>query len=140
MNCNRLNLLLLGAMGDESLTAGYAPRARNVRRTWVHMYHARLGWLGAVMENPPTLPRIKSREAHTVEDLQAAFEESGLAIAEMLDAFAKKKLVPGFDRSPLEVLTYMVTHEAHHRGQMIVALRMAGKPVPRSVLLDLWDY
>jgi uncharacterized damage-inducible protein DinB len=140
LECNRLNLLLLEAVGENGLQVRYAARARDVRRTFVHMHNARLGWLGAVMKDPPQITRLKSREAHDLATLKAALQESGNAIADMLESIVHKQQVPGFERSPLLVLTYMTSHEAHHRGQIIVALRLAGKALPREMILSLWDY
>jgi uncharacterized damage-inducible protein DinB len=136
----RLNRQLLEAVGDDGLGAHYVARARNVRRTFVHMHNARLGWLGAVLDAPPQLTRLKSREAHTVAELHLALEASGLAVADLLARMAGKQLVPGFERNPVAVLSYMIAHEAHHRGQIVVAMRLAGKPLARDVSLGLWDW
>ena len=135
-----LNRQLLNAVGEDGLGALYAPRTRNVRRTFVHMHNARLGWLGAVADAPSQLARLKSREAHTVAELHLALEASGLAVADLLAGLAGKQLVPGFERHPVMVLSFMVAHEAHHRGQIVVAMRLAGKPLAREVILGLWDW
>ena len=36
------------------------------------------------------------------------------------------------------VLTYFVAHEAHHRGQLLLAARQLGHPVPKTASDDLW--
>ncbi len=138
--CHRMTLLLMRAVGEAGLRARYAARTRDVRRMLVHMHNARLGWLGAVLDEAPNIARLKSREAHDIATLEASLEASGIAIADMLDRVSGRKLVPGFERDPLLVLTYMTAHEAHHRAQIIVAMRLAGYALPREVTLQLWDY
>jgi uncharacterized damage-inducible protein DinB len=38
------------------------------------------------------------------------------------------------------VLTYFVAHEAHHRGQIIMAARQLGQRVPRALMGGLWQW
>ena len=38
------------------------------------------------------------------------------------------------------VLTYFVAHEAHHRGQLLLAARQLGSPVPKDAMNALWEW
>lgn len=137
---HRINALLLAAVGEEGLEVSYAPRTRNVRRIFVHLHNARLNWLGGVVKHPPQVARLKGRDPHDVSALGAALDASAFAIADLLEHIGKKDQVRGFDRSPATFLAFMLAHEAHHRGQIILALRMVGKPLPRSVTEELWNW
>ena len=38
------------------------------------------------------------------------------------------------------VLTYFVAHEAHHRGQIIMAARQLGQRLPPDVVGGVWQW
>jgi uncharacterized damage-inducible protein DinB len=38
------------------------------------------------------------------------------------------------------VLTYFVAHEAHHRGQIVMAARQLGYRLPPEVTAGLWQW
>jgi uncharacterized damage-inducible protein DinB len=126
-----------------------APR-RTVRRVAAHLHNARCRWirtLGGVqgVGAPPLV------DAHRVtrRELVTALRRSGGGILELL--------VLGLDRGgvipapatyvwrnlPLDVghvLTYFVAHEAHHRGQILVAARALGHRLPAGVVNGLWQW
>lgn len=133
-----MNTLLLGALQAPDLLLGYHPRARNVKRIWVHMHSQRLNWMGSLMKHPPDVARLKGREALTVEEIGEGLSASGEGIAELLREIAGEKRLAATGQSPAAWLAYMVAHEAHHRGQIILSLRLGGRPLPREFLRAMW--
>jgi uncharacterized damage-inducible protein DinB len=137
---HRVNRALLSAIGENGLEVGYSPRARNVRRIFVHLHHTRLNWLGTILKDPPQILRLKNRDRHDVAALTEALEQSGQAMADLLAKISTKEVVKGFKWSPETFLAFTIAHEAHHRGQVILALRLSGNPIPREALSALWDW
>ena len=48
--------------------------------------------------------------------------------------------LPGFAPGAVQFMHYMVAHEAHHRGQLIMASRQLGHPFPAPVMGKLWQW
>jgi uncharacterized damage-inducible protein DinB len=85
----------------------------------------------------------------TPRQLAAALKRSGRGIAALLAlgeahggevppsrAYTWRNLQLDVDH----VLTYFVAHEAHHRGQILMAARQLGLRLPGSVQAALWRW
>lgn len=138
---NRVNLLLLEHLDAEALEISSRPRARSVGDQFGHIHNARLLWLNVAA---PTLAKgvekipkgafgdIANLRDHLLlssERMERVFEEGG----------AKGK-IKGFKGSPDLFLGYMLAHEAHHRGQIILTLKLGGYKLGKEVEYGLWEW
>jgi uncharacterized damage-inducible protein DinB len=135
---NRVNLRLLDALTDEQLAATIFPRGKSVISCFVHIHMARFWWLD---RRAPTLARklkkIPGGKAPRAVVRQALID-SGAAMGELFAEAARTGTLKGVKRGPIAFLGYALAHEGHHRGQILLHLKVAKQPVDRATGYSLW--
>ena len=125
-------------------------KTRTIAAIFTHMHNARCKW---VRLNAPDLkvPRKLSRSKCTLQQARAGLAESATRCAEMLaealggkgESRIKKFRRDGWGRpwpAGVEMLCYMLSHEAHHRGQVCMLAHQLGFPLPDGVAPGLWNW
>jgi uncharacterized damage-inducible protein DinB len=102
---------------------------------FAHLHRARTGWLKFNGENVDSM-RLASTSP-TRAQLKAAFAASGRAV----ERFLRRVLEEGgrvkmFRGSPLRWMSYLISHESHHRGSILLTLKQNGFPLPPKVALN----
>jgi uncharacterized damage-inducible protein DinB len=122
--------------------------ARTIAAIFTHMHNVRTKWVRL------TAPHLKvpvqlNRARCTPEQARAGLAESAACCAEMLaEALGGEGRIKQFRRDGwaapwpvgVEMLCYMLSHEAHHRGQVFVLARQLGFPLSRKVMYGIWDW
>jgi uncharacterized damage-inducible protein DinB len=137
---NRINLYLLAATPDDVLGTA-APKHRSVFQIFAHMHNVRLMWLKAA--SPDLLAGLDKLEGKDgdCEDLETALTASGRAIEELLSrSLAAGGKVKGFKPHVTAFAGYLISHESHHRGQIVWTLKDAGHPVDQKTSFGLWEW
>jgi uncharacterized damage-inducible protein DinB len=139
---DRINHYLLtgvpgGALGDVSASKG-----RSVGEQFAHIHNVRLMWLKAsapdLLEG---LEKLEKEEAADAARLGSALSASAAAITELLRrSFAGGGKVKGFKPHAAAFLGYLISHESHHRGQIVLTLKQAGHPLDRKVAFGIWEW
>ncbi|MFI5166753.1 MAG: DinB family protein [Thermoanaerobaculales bacterium] len=123
---------------------------RTVRSIAAHLHNARCNWvrtLGA--EHGIAVPTRVDQRTVTPRQLVSALKRSSRGIAALLalgkshDGKVPVSRAYVWRNLPLDVehvLTYFVAHEAHHRGQIVMAARQLGYRLPQSVTAGLWQW
>jgi uncharacterized damage-inducible protein DinB len=126
-----------------------APR-RTIRMIAGHIHNARCTWIKTLgQEHGIGVPAAVDRRTVTRPQLLAALKRSSRGVEALL-AFgvAAGGHVPPSKRYvwrnlPLDVphiLTYLVAHEGHHRGQIVMLARQLGHRLPSDVTAGLWHW
>jgi uncharacterized damage-inducible protein DinB len=131
--------------------AGKNPSQNNVRNIaaiFTHMHNVRCKWVRL------TAPHLKvpsqlHRARCTPQQARAGLAMSAARCAEMLaEALGGEGRVEKFRRDGwarpwpvgVEMLCYMLSHEAHHRGQVCMLAHQLGFPLPIKVTSGIWNW
>ncbi len=137
---NRIHAFLLDALDAESLAAIPQPKGRSVSAQFAHVHNVRKMWLA---QGAPDLdaPLLKLEGPDwSAYDLKTHLAASGEAIATLLVRGFEQGKVKGFKPHPAAFLGYLLSHESHHRGQILQTLKQNGKLPPKKVLFGLWEW
>jgi hypothetical protein len=67
--------------------------------------------------------------------------DSGVAIGKLLaSSLEAGGKVKGFKPHAAAFLGYLISHESHHRGQIALSLKQAGKPLDKKIGFGMWEW
>jgi len=139
---DRLNRYLLDEIDEASLALKAGGKGRSVGATFAHLHNVRLLWLKS--SDPALLAglrKIEADDAVSKDMLAESLTRSGDAIAAMLKkSIAGDGRVKGFKPHVTAFVGYLVAHEAHHRGQIVLTLKLEGTPVGKKTAFGLWEW
>jgi uncharacterized damage-inducible protein DinB len=138
---NRINLYLLEAVPAEALGSTLAPKHRSIGQIFAHVHNVRLMWLKAAA--PDLLEGIAKLEAAAAGKaaIAAALEASGRAIEALLrKSVAAGGKIKGFKPHATAFAGYLISHESHHRSQVVWTLKNAGHPLDQKTSYGLWEW
>lgn len=139
---DRINLYLLDAVDPASLASYSASKGRSVGEQFAHVHNVRLMWLkSAAPELLAGLEKIEKEQANDKKLLRKSLTDSGKAIGNLLtSSLAAGGKVKGFKPHAAAFLGYLISHESHHRGQIALTLKQAGKPLDKKIGFGMWEW
>ena len=137
---NKIDLYLLNAIEEEHLFSVALSKGRNVGEHFAHIHNVRLMWLKQAMPELLTSVEKIEKEKITKQLLIEQLQKSSIAISNMLEKALKEGKLKGFKPHPTAFLGYIISHESHHRGQIVICLKQSGHPVDKKILFGLWEW
>ena len=146
---NRMNLLLMDNITDAGMQRSLSTRGgRMVYLQLVHVHNVRMQWLEICAKD--IFKKYKTLDKGAAFDRKAlckAFEDSAKGIEELLArSWDDGGKVKGFSKGPggkkgvITMLGYFISHESHHRGNILLTLKQSGEKIPDTVKWGLWEW
>ncbi len=145
----RLNQLLIEHLAADAWTTKPPGNVRTIAAIFTHMHNVRCKWVRLTAPHLKVPPQL-NRAHCTPRQAQAALAQSGARCAEMLaealggpNVRIKQFRRDGWARPwpvGVEMLCYMLAHEAHHRGQVCMLAHQLGFPLPKQVTSGMWNW
>ena len=145
---DRLNQMLIERIDPAVWRARPPGNVRTIAAIFTHVHNVRCKWVRLTaphLKVPAQLNRAHCAPAQA----SAALAESATRCSEMLaEALGGESSISEFRRDGwakpwpvgVEMLCYMLAHEAHHRGQVCMLAHQLGNPLPTEVTSGIWNW
>jgi len=139
---NNMNLLLIDNITDTGMQKTLSPRGRTVYMQLTHVHNVRIQWLEvcapAIFKKHPSLPKDV---AFNRKNLQNAFQDSAEGIKELIsESWDNGGKVRSFKKGIIPMIGYFISHDSHHRGNILLTLKQTGEKVPDALKWGLWEW
>jgi uncharacterized damage-inducible protein DinB len=144
----RMNQLLIEHLDPAAWKARPPGKTRPIAAIFTHMHNVRTKWVRLTAPHLG-IPAQLNRAHCTPEQARAGLAESAARCGEMLaealggdgriETFRRDSLAPPWPVG-VEMLYYMLAHEAHHRGQVVMLAHQVGFPLPYKASDGIWNW
>lgn len=149
---DRMNQLLLDHLDPQAWRAKLpGSKGRTIAAIFAHVHNVRCKWLrlsAPHLKMPSRLDRTRCTQKQT----KTALAKSAARCAEMLaEVLAPRTLTARGDHTQFlrdgwarawapgaAMFAYMISHDAHHRGQVCMLAHQLGFPVPLKAAYGIW--
>ena len=141
-NC-RINALLIDQVKDAGMPCTLSTRGgRGVVGEFAHMHNVRVWHLQKRAKDlAEGLAIFDTKAVPTKGQLKKALAASAKGIEALLvgalNGEAKRR---GFKKGIFTTLAYFVAHEAHHRGRILLTLKVSGETLDKNTQMAIWGW
>ena len=115
-------------------------KGRTVAAIVAHMHNVRVMWLKATAKGS-RIPEQLDRSSVTPSQAVKGLEQSRAALSAVLkSALESEGRVKGFKPDVAGFFGYLISHDAHHRGQVCMLARQVGHPLPQKAMFGMWEW
>lgn len=140
---NRVNLMLIDAINAEALHCTLSNRGGGTpAKQFAHLHFVRLYRLETFSKELRRNQTKITKEIKLNKNLlKKRLNESSEGITSILrQSIDNEGSVKGFKRGVIPMLGYLISHEAHHRGSILLTLKKCGHKLPKSVTYGIWAW
>jgi uncharacterized damage-inducible protein DinB len=137
---HKQNIILLEAISEENLHKTANPKGSGSAEYQLkHLYNVRFWKLEALdkksVEGFNSLKKEEVLDKETLKDLLEITNEKIITLIHKMCDDERK-----INKSPLDLVAYFINHEAHHRGNILLNLKLSGVKIAQETKYQLWDW
>jgi len=139
----KMNLLLLDNISDAGMQKTLSTRGgRTINQQWIHIHNVRKQWLEVCAKDIFSKYKTLDKDAaFNRKALRKALEDSAAGFEELFSrAWDDGGKVKGFKKGLLPIMGYIISHESHHRGSILLTLKQTGEKIPDQVKWGIWEW
>ena len=133
---NAINLEMLELATDEDLELKPG-KGKTIRSNYVHLIGVRRAWAEEKLKKEAAAIAKLDWKTATRKELVEGLQQSSQLMSRLFRKMEETRK-PG--KSVLSFFAYCVAHEAHHRSQIEIALRLNGREPEDATLYRLWEW
>lgn len=145
---DHMNQMLLEHLDPAVWKAKPPGRTRTIAAIFTHMHNVRVKWVRLTAPHLKVAAQLNRFHCTQGQARKALAESAAGCVAMLREALGEDGKIENFHRdgwaSPfpagVEMLCYMLAHEAHHRGQVLMLTHQMGFPLPYAVADGLWNW
>ena len=131
-----MNALLLKNIESQYLRDTSASGGRNVGEQFAHMHNVRMMWLGSQEGIDGELDAKESLDSGYL--LSVLRKSDDLIRTSLQRSLVENKSIG--EMSAIRFMGYLIAHESHSRGQIMLALKQSSHSLPPNIAFDIWEW
>lgn len=136
-------LLLLNELPEEAMAASLATKKGwNIAEQFWHLHKVRMQHLEDFMKKQDLQVTKEWNDEINKKNIERALDESSRILYQYLNFSLKEKKskAAGFKDGILGFFTYLISHEAHHKGCIMLIMKHNGFELSEDLECGLWDW
>jgi uncharacterized damage-inducible protein DinB len=117
-------------------------KGRTIGEQVAHMHNNRIAWMDFVYKGIYNKSLLIDKNTFLTRSfLSTAFAASSNKIVEVINmGWEKEGNLPSFKTGLIQFIIYLVSHESHHRGSILLTLKQSGIKLPDNLKWGLWEW
>jgi uncharacterized damage-inducible protein DinB len=128
---------------EEAFSATLSTRGgRDIARQLAHVHNNRVTRLKAFAKRSNRiLPEFDPKDSPSKSELSEALGISGELMTDYIrEGIRNEGKMSNFKRGLVPMIGYFISHEAHHRGHLLLTMKQSGFSLPQELRFGVWEW